>query len=155
MMTSRRPLKPLKEQPDLTPQPMPIRPAVQSAKTVLDPASHPLESPEKVVRGEEILLRVEVLTGPMDGLTHFSARREMVLGRISEADLVLELDSRVSGQHARLFLEQGLIWLEDLGSTNGTFVGKEPLRGKIPVAPGVQFTVGRTLVEILPERGGA
>ena len=152
---SHRPLNSLREQPDLTPQPLPIRPAIQTAKTVVDPASRPLESPEKALRGEEILLRVEVLTGPMDGLTHFSVRKEIILGRTTEADLILELDSRVSGRHARLYLEQGLIWLEDLGSTNGTFIGKEPLCGKIPVAPGVQFTVGRTLIEVLPERGGA
>jgi len=113
-----------------------------------------LESPEKAVRPGESLLRVEVLTGPMDGFMHFCAKQELVIGRSSAADMILELDTRVSGAHARLFQDKGLIWLEDLGSTNGTFVGAERLTTKIPISAGVQFTVGRTLLEVLADQGG-
>jgi pSer/pThr/pTyr-binding forkhead associated (FHA) protein len=131
-----------------------IRPSVDSAKTIVDPRSRPLESPEKAVRPGESLLRVEVLTGPMDGFMHFCAKQELVIGRSSAADMILELDTRVSGAHARLFQDKGLIWLEDLGSTNGTFVGAERLTTKIPISAGVQFTVGRTLLEVLADQGG-
>lgn len=144
----------LKETPDSMPSSKLIKPALKTVKTVVDESQSSLESPERAVREGETLLRLEVLMGPMDGFTHFSTKGEVVLGRGPSADMVLELDSRVSSRHARVFLDKGLIWLEDLGSTNGTFLGTEELAGKIPLAPGVQFTVGRTLLEILPERGG-
>ena len=53
---------------------------------------------------------------------HFD--REFTVGRAADNAIALE-DKRVSRQHARFFLDQGHWWVEDLGSSNGTFVDGE------------------------------
>ena len=65
---------------------------------------------------------VEVIGGPMDG-TRRSARADALnIGRAEENHLHLHCDSSVSARHARVVIEGGQYWLEDLGSTNGTFL---------------------------------
>lgn len=78
--------------------------------------------------------------------------RELVVGRTrpgASVDLDLSPDSGVSRRHARLFLDevQGL-WIEDLGSSNGTFVGAEDIRGKGPCALSLTDTacIGHTVL---------
>lgn len=70
-----------------------------------------------------IELRTDLLTGP-DGL---------VIGRSSRLSHVQICDDRVSRQHLRLRLVDGAIWVEDLGSTRGTFVQGQPATPLQPV----------------------
>ncbi|MBT3340732.1 MAG: FHA domain-containing protein [Planctomycetes bacterium] len=95
------------------------------------------------------MIQVEVLGGPMDGKTHFSTNGVLVVGRSLECDFSLDEDPLISGEHVRLSRSKGLLWLQDLSSTNGTFLGDEPVLSMVPVAPGVQFSIGVTLLEIL------
>jgi hypothetical protein len=64
-----------------------------------------------------------------------------LLGRGDEADIVLE-DSFASSSHARLVPHGDVIVLEDLGSTNGTYLNDEPLRGPQPLHPGDHIRIG-------------
>jgi hypothetical protein len=64
-----------------------------------------------------------------------------LLGRGDEADIVLE-DSFASTRHARLAPHGDVIVLEDLGSTNGTYLNDEPLRGPQPLHPGDRIRIG-------------
>ena len=64
-----------------------------------------------------------------------------LLGRGDEADIVLE-DSFASSRHARLAPHGDVIVLEDLGSTNGTYLNDEPLRGPQPLHPGDRIRIG-------------
>ena len=64
-----------------------------------------------------------------------------LLGRGDEADIVLE-DSFASTSHARLVPHGDVIVLEDLGSTNGTYLNDEPLRGPQPLHPGDRIRIG-------------
>jgi FHA domain len=64
-----------------------------------------------------------------------------VLGRGDQADIVLE-DSFASSRHARLVPHGDVIVLEDLGSTNGTYLNDEPLRGPQPLHPGDRIRIG-------------
>jgi pSer/pThr/pTyr-binding forkhead associated (FHA) protein len=64
-----------------------------------------------------------------------------VLGRGDQADIVLE-DSFASSSHARLVPHGDVIVLEDLGSTNGTYLNDEPLRGPQPLHPGDRIRIG-------------
>jgi pSer/pThr/pTyr-binding forkhead associated (FHA) protein len=66
-----------------------------------------------------------------------------MLGRGDEADIVLE-DSFASSRHARLVPHGDVIVLEDLGSTNGTYLNDEPLRGPQPLHPGDRVRIGDT-----------
>jgi hypothetical protein len=64
-----------------------------------------------------------------------------LLGRGDQADIVLE-DSFASSRHARLEPRGDVIVLEDLGSTNGTYLNDEPLRGPQPLHPGDRIRIG-------------
>ena len=64
-----------------------------------------------------------------------------LLGRGDEADIVLQ-DSFASTRHARLAPHGDVIVLEDLGSTNGTYLNEEPLRGPQPLHPGDKIRIG-------------
>ena len=69
---------------------------------------------------------------------------DVVFGRLSESDVPLEADGTVSGRHARVFKRDGSPYLEDLGSTNGTYVNGQPLAAERLLRPGDVVTVGAT-----------
>ena len=71
----------------------------------------------------------------------------MVMGRAPECELALE-DTFVSQQHARLFAKNGSWYVEDLGSTNGTFVNDQRLGAPAMVQPGDRVRVGTTIMEL-------
>jgi len=64
-----------------------------------------------------------------------------LLGRGDGADIRLE-DAFASTRHARLVPQGDVIVLEDLGSTNGTFLNGEPLRGPQPLHAGDVIRIG-------------
>lgn len=66
--------------------------------------------------------------GPLKGRVLVIDEDELVLGRRDNSDLVLP-DPHVSRAHAVVRRQSGVIWLEDLGSTGGTFVNGEQITG--------------------------
>jgi pSer/pThr/pTyr-binding forkhead associated (FHA) protein len=70
-------------------------------------------------------------------------RPVLTIGRGARSDLVL-VDSRVSRGHARIRRDRGGTILQDLGSTNGTFLNGQRVRGSHPLRPGDVIRVGRT-----------
>jgi hypothetical protein len=71
----------------------------------------------------------------------------MVVGRAPECELLLD-DTYVSQQHARIFGKNGSWYVEDLGSTNGTFVNEQKLAAPAMVQPGDRIRVGTTVLEM-------
>ena len=90
---------------------------------------------------------LRVVEGPKAGQTIALEGRPLLMGRAQDADLVL-VDDYASGRHARLF-PQGTRWfLEDLGSTNGTYVNGAPVTRALPVGPGTAIRIGKTVMEL-------
>ena len=92
---------------------------------------------------------VVVKTGPEAG-RRVELDLEVAIGR-QDGDLVVE-DPEVSRRHAVLRRSGGSVVVEDLDSTNGTFVNGERIRSPITVGPGDQVRVGRTMLEIEPDQ---
>jgi FHA domain len=69
---------------------------------------------------------------------------DVVFGRAAESDVPLAADGTVSGRHARVFKRDGSPYLEDLGSTNGTYVNGQPLAAERLLRPGDVVAVGAT-----------
>jgi hypothetical protein len=90
-----------------------------------------------------------VTEGPLAGTTLSLAASPILLGRAQEATLVLE-DDYASGRHARLFPQGSRWFIEDLGSTNGTYLGGTQLTRALPVEPGVPIRIGKTVIELRP-----
>lgn len=68
-------------------------------------------------------------------------KRPITAGRAPTNDLVLN-NGKVSWQHMRIWVEEGLAWIRDLGSSNGTFVNEGRVTGKIQLKPGDLIRVG-------------
>ena len=66
------------------------------------------------------------------------------IGRSSASDIVLKSDDYVSGQHARLTRHGGLLYVEDVGSTNGTYVNDHRALGATLLRSGDRVRVGST-----------
>jgi pSer/pThr/pTyr-binding forkhead associated (FHA) protein len=64
-----------------------------------------------------------------------------VLGRGEAAEIRLE-DPYASARHAQLLLQAGMVVLEDLGSTNGTYLNEELLHGPSPLHNGDRVRIG-------------
>jgi pSer/pThr/pTyr-binding forkhead associated (FHA) protein len=86
----------------------------------------------------------------------------IIIGRAPGCAVYLPADGRVSRQHAQLRYEEGAWVVEDLGSANGTFVGRERVLGPTPLRPGDEIRMGQTALVLdnaeraaPPEAGGA
>jgi FHA domain len=88
-------------------------------------------------------LRVESAAGLRAGAAYDLSEGAM-LGRGDQADIRLE-DTFASSQHARLAPHGEVMVLEDLGSTNGTYLNEEPLRGPQPLHAGDRIRIGDSL----------
>jgi len=84
-------------------------------------------------------------------------RGENSLGRHPSNDVPLGFDGYASGRHARITVSEEGIFLEDLGSTNGTELnGRRLTTGvKEPLSPGDQIKIGETLLKFAAEEEGS
>ena len=78
----------------------------------------------------------------------------VVFGRGPEADAVLDGDEFASGRHARVFRRGDDVYVEDLGSTNGTFVNGQRLAAERRLRPGDVLVVGGTEMTYGPAGAG-
>ena len=69
-----------------------------------------------------------------------------IVGEIGEVLGVTE--SRVSQLHARVYREAGSMLIEDLGSTNGTYLDRQKVTRPMPVPVGVPIRIGKTVLEL-------
>ncbi len=92
-------------------------------------------------------INLEVIEGP-DAGKQIAVDRPIVIGRDPGSDFVLE-DGEVSGQHARVTPSpDGTATVEDLESTNGTFVNQNELEGPARLDPGDHLLVGVSVLEL-------
>ena len=93
--------------------------------------------------------RPSMLMVQSDGQKPRSVRLDAstTIGRSVECELRLD-DTYVSQQHARIFDRSGNWYVEDLGSTNGTFVNEQKLVAPAMLTPGDKIRVGQTIVEL-------
>ena len=89
--------------------------------------------------GSEALLVVERAPGHTPG-SRYDVSGGATIGR-GDVEIVLE-DGFASTRHARVDRQGGAMVLEDLGSTNGTFLNEELLRGPQPLHPGDRIRIG-------------
>ena len=75
---------------------------------------------------------------------------QILIGRDSKCDLSM-MDEALSAHHARLTHHHGQWWLEDLNSTNGTFLNHEKLTTPAVVITGDHFKCGNTIFGIQVE----
>ena len=99
--------------------------------------------------GNGQVMRLRVLE-PTEGRGRvFDLGEEVTVGRAAGCGVALD-DAFTSQMHARVFRRNGETWIEDLGSTNGTFVNAKKLATPVLLHPGDRLQVGRTVLEVGP-----
>jgi pSer/pThr/pTyr-binding forkhead associated (FHA) protein len=71
----------------------------------------------------------------------------VLIGRATDSTLILT-DDYASTRHARISLQDGRWVAEDLGSTNGTYLGQRKIDGPVPMDMGVPLRIGKTVLEL-------
>lgn len=92
-------------------------------------------------------VKVEILSGHLDGRT-YSFGSSFILGRGKNNSLILNFDRFISKRHAEISLEKGECFIEDLGSSNGTFLDEQKITSKVSVGNGQIIRAGRTNLKI-------
>ncbi len=72
---------------------------------------------------------------------------ELTLGRANGCQVTID-DNYVSQLHARLFRREGQYYVEDLGSTNGTYLNRRKVTAPIAIRKGDRLQVGKTVLEL-------
>jgi pSer/pThr/pTyr-binding forkhead associated (FHA) protein len=104
--------------------------------------------PTKPAKGRRgVPTQLVVTQGTLAGTTVRLGDQPVTLGRSQEATIVLD-DDYVSSRHARFYPSGGQWLVEDLGSTNGTYLDRTKVTAPTPVKIGVPVRIGKTVVEL-------
>jgi pSer/pThr/pTyr-binding forkhead associated (FHA) protein len=97
---------------------------------------------------KSLVLRLRVVDPPQRRGRVFELGEEVTVGRSPGCAVPLDDDTFASSIHARVFMRSGELWIEDLGSTNGTFLNDERLEVPTRLRRGDRVKVGSTILEV-------
>lgn len=124
---------------ELRPQPTGRRPSGRRAQA---PApARPAPRKGKAAR------KVAIVEGTSSKGKSFELGDELIIGRADKCHIVLD-DTYVSQMHARIYPRDGTVMLEDLGSTNGTYLNRRRITGTTELQRGDEVKIGKTVLEL-------
>ncbi|WP_031509131.1 FHA domain-containing protein FhaB/FipA [Streptomyces megasporus] len=92
--------------------------------------------------------KLVVTEGSLTGTTVALQGQTITLGRAHDSTIVLD-DDYASSRHARIYPDRDGQWIvEDLGSTNGTYLDRTRLTTPTPIPPGAPIRIGKTVIEL-------
>ena len=113
----------------------------QVARSMRSHVSPGARRPNKAAR-EIVIVRSETLAGQ-----RFPLERPKVVGRSSDADIIID-DSYASEFHLRVGVQDGDVTLNDLGSTNGTYLNGRRVTVPTVITRGDSIQIGKTIFEV-------
>jgi len=120
-------------------------PQTTRARATVQPAPLPRREPTYAPPGSDGELMI--LSGPGAGATAAVLGGSATIGREPECDLQV-LDSEVSRLHAKVTVRDGAAFLDDLHSSNGTYVNGERMLERTTLAPGDRIQIGEATIEL-------
>jgi hypothetical protein len=126
-----------------------IRSDLFGAKVAARAAAVPMANgrPQKVKKKRGQPGSVVIADGPQAGVGATLDDGPVIIGRGSDCQIKLD-DDYSSTRHARLFPSEGEWWVEDLGSTNGTYLDGQRVTRPVPAEIGGSIRIGRTTLNI-------
>jgi hypothetical protein len=103
--------------------------------------------PPRSSRRQRTASKLVVTAGGLRGTTIPLGTSAVTIGRAGDSTLVLE-DDFASAHHARLIPAEGQWLVEDLGSTNGTYLDRTKITRPTPVPLGAPVRIGKTVMEL-------
>lgn len=99
-------------------------------------------------RGRNAPSKLVVSEGILTGTTVALQGQTITLGRAHDSTIVLD-DDYASSRHARIYPDRDGQWIvEDLGSTNGTYLDRSRLTTPTPIPLGAPIRIGKTVIEL-------
>lgn len=108
------------------------------------PAPAPSRPPSR--RSKKPARKVTVVEGEQFKGQTFEVGDELLIGRSEKCNLVLD-DAYVSQMHARIFSKDDGLMVEDLGSTNGTYLNRNRISSPTQLHRGDRVKIGKTVLE--------
>jgi hypothetical protein len=124
-----------------------LRSSGQSRLSLPPPARRRSRKPVATAPARRGPSQLVVTEGGLKGTRFGLTGAPVLIGRANDSTLVLT-DDYASTRHARISLQDGHWYVEDLGSTNGTYVGQRKLEGAQPIEIGVPTRTGKTVLEL-------
>ena len=106
-------------------------------------------SPAPLSAGSMVPAILVVTAGSLAGTRLRLGSGTILIGRAEDSTLVLD-DDYASTRHARIVQQGNGYAVEDLGSTNGTYLDRARVTAPTPVPVGVPIRIGRTVLELRP-----
>jgi hypothetical protein len=121
--------------------------AAASAPAVAAPVTEPTAHRAPPLAGATTAKRLVITSGPREGVEIDLPSEQLTIGRSGESGLVIR-DDYTSTHHARLMLWNDQWVIDDLDSTNGTFLDGSRVTQPTPVPMGTPVTIGTTSFEL-------
>jgi pSer/pThr/pTyr-binding forkhead associated (FHA) protein len=128
--------------PPLPPAPAP--PAAARAASAPAPAGAQRPAAPPTATGD---VKLRIIEPPEQRGQTYPLGDEVTVGRAAGCGVALA-DATVSQLHARVFRRDGRLYVEDLGSTNGTWVNRARVSAPVPLKRGDRLQVGSTVMEV-------
>jgi pSer/pThr/pTyr-binding forkhead associated (FHA) protein len=125
----------------------PTATAAPAAKPAPAPVTEPTAHRAPPHAGSKTAKRLVITSGPREGVEIDLPAEQLTIGRSSESGLVIR-DDYTSTHHARLMLWDDQWVIQDLESTNGTFLDGSRVTVPVPVPLGTPVTIGTTSFEL-------
>jgi pSer/pThr/pTyr-binding forkhead associated (FHA) protein len=125
----------------------PAASAAAPAPVVAAPVTEPTAHRAPPHAGTKTAKRLVITSGPREGVEIDLPDEQLTIGRSSESGLVIR-DDYTSTHHARLMLWDDQWVIQDLESTNGTFLDGSRVTVPVPVPLGTPVTIGTTSFEL-------
>ncbi len=130
-----------------------IQPQLGNSRSTTHDTTSPAERPaaptpkknnraKRGVPGKLIVLEPKVRKGAA-----YAIKSELTLGRAATCSIGIPDDTFASQLHTRVFPRDGAVWVEDLGSTNGTHVNGGRISAPVQLAVGDRLQIGSTVFE--------
>ena len=121
---------------------------VTPAAAPATPAPAPRRAPaSRAPWGNRNGTRLRVVEPAEQRGTTYELGEELTMGRAGGCQVTID-DTYVSQLHARLFLREGQYYIEDLGSTNGTYLNRRKVTAPVAIRKGDRLQVGKTVLEL-------
>jgi pSer/pThr/pTyr-binding forkhead associated (FHA) protein len=108
----------------------------------------PPQDRRRAKQGRGAPTKLVISEGSLTGTTVSLQGQTITLGRAHDSTIVLD-DDYASSRHARIYPDRDGRWIvEDLGSTNGTYLDRTRLTTPTPIPPGAPIRIGKTVIEL-------
>jgi pSer/pThr/pTyr-binding forkhead associated (FHA) protein len=125
-----------------------IRKDVYGKKESNENAKDSYQDTPDTLAGPEILANLSILTGPMGGATYPIIKSDISIGRADTNSLQL-IDDYISSKHARIFMDKEKWFIEDYGSTNGTWIEDKRVEGTEELPFYTSFFIGDSEIQLV------